>query len=191
LRFGVAGSRYPLTELIMARMWRSWVPLCRLLQSRYVHALRTLNSELRDRSLRDAPAAGCRRPAERCDFEHSILYEAGGRTCPCNGNPACRHDHRAKQDPGWNAEQLAAGHLRWITPAGRLSATGEGDGEASCGAGWTAGDTVGRRRHLGKSRPPYPAGGPASTGTALRVRAGAGVSRRSRSGRRAGVRTGS
>ena len=66
---------------------------------------------------------GCRRPAERCDFEHNIPYEAGGRTCLCNGNPACRHDHRAKQDPGWNAEQLPTGHIRWTTPAGRQYTT--------------------------------------------------------------------
>ena len=25
----------------------------------------------------------CRRPASRCDFEHSVPYEAGGRTCLC------------------------------------------------------------------------------------------------------------
>jgi hypothetical protein len=30
---------------------------------------------------------GCRRPAAQCDFEHNIPYEAGGRTCLCNGNP--------------------------------------------------------------------------------------------------------
>ena len=62
---------------------------------------------------------GCRRPAERCDFEHNIPYEAGGRTCLCNGNPTCRYDHRAKQDPRWNAEQLPTGHVRWTTPSGR------------------------------------------------------------------------
>jgi hypothetical protein len=32
----------------------------------------------------------CRRPAARCDFEHNIPYEAGGRTCLCNGNPPCK-----------------------------------------------------------------------------------------------------
>jgi hypothetical protein len=66
---------------------------------------------------------GCRCPAGRCDFEHNIPYEAGGRTCLCNGNPTCRHDHRAKQDPGWNAEQLPTGHIRWTTPAGRQYTT--------------------------------------------------------------------
>ena len=66
---------------------------------------------------------GCRRPATSCDFEHNIPYEAGGRTCLCNGNPTCRHDHRAKQDPRWNAEQLPSGHIRWTTPSGRQYVT--------------------------------------------------------------------
>ena len=60
---------------------------------------------------------GCRRPATSCDFEHNTPYEAGGRTCLCNGNPKCRHDHRLKQDPRWNAEQLPTGHIRWTTPS--------------------------------------------------------------------------
>jgi hypothetical protein len=28
----------------------------------------------------------CRRPAPTCDFEHNTPYEAGGRTCLCNGD---------------------------------------------------------------------------------------------------------
>ncbi|HEV2253181.1 MAG TPA: DUF222 domain-containing protein [Streptosporangiaceae bacterium] len=66
---------------------------------------------------------GCRRPASRCDFEHSIPYEAGGRSCLCNGNPKCRHDHRLKQHPRWTAEQLPGGYVRWTTPAGRQYVT--------------------------------------------------------------------
>jgi uncharacterized protein DUF222 len=62
---------------------------------------------------------GCRRPAARCDFEHNVPYEAGGRTCLCNGGPKCRSDHRMKQDPRWNAEQLPGGYLRWTAPSGR------------------------------------------------------------------------
>jgi hypothetical protein len=31
----------------------------------------------------------CRRPAAQCDFEHNTPYEAGGRTCSCNGGPKC------------------------------------------------------------------------------------------------------
>jgi hypothetical protein len=66
---------------------------------------------------------GCRRPAARCDFEHNTPYEAGGRTCLCNGNPKCRHDHRMKQDPRWQAEQLPNGDVRWTTPSGRQYTT--------------------------------------------------------------------
>jgi Domain of unknown function (DUF222) len=61
----------------------------------------------------------CRRPAWNCDFEHSVPYEAGGRTCLCNGGPKCRHDHRLKQQPGWTVDQLPDGTFRWTTPAGR------------------------------------------------------------------------
>jgi hypothetical protein len=66
---------------------------------------------------------GCRRPATRCDFEHNIPYEVGGRTCLCNGNPECRFDHRVKQDPRWKAEQLPGGNIRWTTPSGRQCTT--------------------------------------------------------------------
>jgi hypothetical protein len=66
---------------------------------------------------------GCRRPAGQCDFEHNIPYEAGGRTCLCNGNPKCRFDHRVKQDPRWKVEQLPNGEVRWTTPSGRQYVT--------------------------------------------------------------------
>ena len=36
-----------------------------------------------------------------------------------NGNPKCRFDHRLKQHPRWNAEQLPDGNIRWTTPSGR------------------------------------------------------------------------
>ena len=61
----------------------------------------------------------CRRPAAQADFEHNTPYEAGGRTCLCNGDPKCRHDHRVKQDPRWQVDQLPDGTIRWTTPAGR------------------------------------------------------------------------
>jgi hypothetical protein len=66
---------------------------------------------------------GCRRPAARCDFEHNTPYEAGGRTCLCNADPKCRHDHRLKQDPRWRAEQLPDGYVRWTMPSGRQHIT--------------------------------------------------------------------
>jgi hypothetical protein len=61
----------------------------------------------------------CRRPAWNCDFEHNTPYEAGGRTCLCNGGPKCRYDHRLKQQPGWTVDQLPGGTFRWTTPSGR------------------------------------------------------------------------
>ncbi len=68
-------------------------------------------------------APTCRRPASQCDYEHNIPYEAGGRSCLCNGAPKCRHDHRLKQHPGWSAEQLPDGTFRWTTPSGRQYTT--------------------------------------------------------------------
>jgi hypothetical protein len=65
----------------------------------------------------------CRRPAATSDFEHNIPYEAGGRTCLCNGGPKCRHDHRLKQHPRWKVDQLPDGTFRWTTPSGRTYAT--------------------------------------------------------------------
>ena len=61
----------------------------------------------------------CRRPARQSDFEHNIPFEAGGRTCLCNGGPKCRHDHRLKQDPRWKVEQITPATFRWTTPSGR------------------------------------------------------------------------
>jgi len=66
---------------------------------------------------------GCRRPAAQCDFEHNIPYEAGGRSCLCNGGPKCRHDHRLKQDRRWRVDQLPDATFRWTAPNGRQYTT--------------------------------------------------------------------
>ncbi len=65
----------------------------------------------------------CRRPSSQADFEHNIPYEAGGRTCLCNGGPLCRHHHRCKQAEGWRLEQPEPGVLVWRTPSGRRYTT--------------------------------------------------------------------
>src|SRR5689334_15156357 len=65
----------------------------------------------------------CRRPASQCDYEHNIPYEAGGRTCLCNADPKCRHDHKLKQHPRWKVDQLPDGTFRWTTPSGRQYTT--------------------------------------------------------------------
>ena len=68
-------------------------------------------------------APTCRRPATQADFEHNVPYEAGGRTCLCNGGPKCRHDHRLKQHPKWKVEQITPATFRWTAPSGRTCTT--------------------------------------------------------------------
>jgi hypothetical protein len=62
---------------------------------------------------------GCRRPAARCDLDHTTPYDQGGLTCECNLAPLCRQHHRAKQAPGWRLTQEQPGVLRWQLPSGR------------------------------------------------------------------------
>jgi hypothetical protein len=66
---------------------------------------------------------GCARSAVRCDFEHSIPFEKGGRTCLCNGNSKCRRGHGIKQRNNWEAIQVG-GCTTWHTPSGRTYTTG-------------------------------------------------------------------
>ncbi len=61
----------------------------------------------------------CRRPAVRCDLDHTVPFGEGGRTCECNLSPLCRRHHRAKQVPGWHLEQQRPGELTWRLPSGR------------------------------------------------------------------------
>ena len=68
-------------------------------------------------------APGCGRRAARCDLDHTVPYDQGGRTCECNLAPLCRHHHRCKQSEGWQLEQVAPGQLRWTTPSGRIHLT--------------------------------------------------------------------
>jgi len=62
---------------------------------------------------------GCRRPAARCDQDHTVPYDQGGRTCECNLAPLCRRHHRAKQARGWRLDQPEPGVLVWTLPHGR------------------------------------------------------------------------
>jgi hypothetical protein len=66
---------------------------------------------------------GCRRPAWRCDDDHTIPHHKGGRTCECNLHPLCRHHHQVKQAPGWHVSQPEPGVLVWTTPSGRTYTT--------------------------------------------------------------------
>jgi len=66
---------------------------------------------------------GCRRPAVRCDQEHTKPFHRGGRTCECNLGPVCRRHHGAKQAPGWRLEQPRPGYMVWRAPSGRTYTT--------------------------------------------------------------------
>ncbi|HUA30261.1 MAG TPA: HNH endonuclease signature motif containing protein, partial [Streptosporangiaceae bacterium] len=66
---------------------------------------------------------GCRRPARRCDDDHTIPHHKGGRTCECNLYPLCRHHHQCKQTEGWHLTQPRPGTLIWTTPNGRTYTT--------------------------------------------------------------------
>jgi hypothetical protein len=68
-------------------------------------------------------APGCRRPAVRCDDDHTIPYDQGGRTCECNLYPLCRRHHRTKQARGWHLRQPQPGVLIWTAPSGRQYTT--------------------------------------------------------------------
>jgi hypothetical protein len=71
-------------------------------------------------------APGCRRPAGRCDIDHTIPFDQGGVTCDCNTAPGCRRHHRCKQTPGWRVTQDQPGVMTWRLPGGRsYVATGD------------------------------------------------------------------
>ena len=69
---------------------------------------------------------GCRRPATRCDDDHTIAYDQGGRTCECNLAPLCRRHHRTKQATGWQLTQPTPGTLTWTPPHQRSYTTTPG-----------------------------------------------------------------
>ncbi len=61
----------------------------------------------------------CRQPVWRCDLDHSVPFDQGGRTCSCNLGGLCRFHHQIKQLLGWKLVQPVPGTFAWRTPAGR------------------------------------------------------------------------
>ncbi|WP_282824987.1 HNH endonuclease signature motif containing protein [Gulosibacter sediminis] len=66
---------------------------------------------------------GCRRPAERCDIDHTIAVEHGGPTSQQNLGHLCRRHHVQKHEKPWQLTQLPNGDYVWITPGGKVVAT--------------------------------------------------------------------
>lgn len=62
---------------------------------------------------------GCRRPAARCDLDHTKPHGKGGRTCRCNLGPFCRHHHRLKHKADWTVTQPESGAFLFTSPTGR------------------------------------------------------------------------
>jgi hypothetical protein len=59
----------------------------------------------------------CGWKARHTDWDH-VLHWPAGRTCSCNGENRCRHDHILKQDSDWRVELRPDGRHQWTTPTG-------------------------------------------------------------------------
>ena len=66
-------------------------------------------------------APGCGVPAGRCEIDHTIAWEHGGRTSLSNLAPLCKGHHTIKHHGGWRVEQLrgSGGALEWTSPSAR------------------------------------------------------------------------
>ncbi|HEY1702540.1 MAG TPA: DUF222 domain-containing protein [Trebonia sp.] len=67
----------------------------------------------------ECTSVSCSMPAWRCDFEHAIPYEKGGKTDACNAGARSRRCHQVKQSRGWKVTQPRPGWHQWRAPSGR------------------------------------------------------------------------
>ena len=63
---------------------------------------------------------GCRRPAIRCELDHTFDYALGGPTDVRNLCHLCQRHHSMKQFTSWGVRQLGGGVLEWTSPTGRV-----------------------------------------------------------------------
>lgn len=70
---------------------------------------------------------GCDKPAEVCDFDHTVPWGLGGPTHPSNMKLLCRLHHLVKTFiPGWTDVQHPDGTVTWTSPSGRTHITNPG-----------------------------------------------------------------
>ncbi|MCW1959633.1 MAG: HNH endonuclease [Mycobacterium sp.] len=73
---------------------------------------------------------GCDRPAEYCDIDHTVPWQAGGPTHPSNLNLRCRAHHLLKTfwvgENRWAEKQYANGTIVFTAPSGRTYTTKPG-----------------------------------------------------------------
>lgn len=106
-----------------ARHWRAGVldertgRLTRISVAYRPRKLINLVVQARDRT---CTFPGCRRPARRCDLDHTIPYDRGGTTWEGNLGPLCRHHHRLKTHTSWELSQPEPGLFLWTSPTGRV-----------------------------------------------------------------------
>jgi hypothetical protein len=62
---------------------------------------------------------GCRRPASRCDIDHTIAREHDGPTALWNLAHLCEAHHIVKHNSDWRVRQIDGGVLVWTGPTGR------------------------------------------------------------------------
>ncbi|MCT9819583.1 HNH endonuclease [Microbacterium sp. W1N] len=62
---------------------------------------------------------GCRRPALRCDVDHTVDAATGGPTALGNLAHLCRRHHSLKHHTRWRVRQRGGGVLEWTSPTGR------------------------------------------------------------------------
>lgn len=63
---------------------------------------------------------GCRRSASRCQIDHAIAWEDGGRTDAENLGALCVRHHQLKTHAGWRIiDSRPDGSCTWISPQGR------------------------------------------------------------------------
>ena len=73
------------------------------------------HTEIRDRT---CVGVGCRHRPRRCDQDHTVDYQHGGRTTAADLAPLCRHDHTLKHEAGWTLAQPRPGAFVWTSPLG-------------------------------------------------------------------------
>jgi len=69
---------------------------------------------------------GCDKPAARCDLDHTIPYQDGGRTHASNLKCLCRLHHLIKTFWHWRDQQLPDGTVIWTSPTGQTYVTAPG-----------------------------------------------------------------
>jgi hypothetical protein len=60
----------------------------------------------------------CNQPGYRCEYEHVVPFEQGGRTCRCNGALACRRHNLCKAGTGWQYRRNSDGSFTWTDDTG-------------------------------------------------------------------------